>query len=356
MKMKCPDDNILMAYIDGETDEIEAHCQECPACRDKLRQLRREAEAVNTLLVSLQELPQAAAIPENRLAERRWSKVKRNSRWVAAAAALILVLVFTVTPARSLAIQLLGLFRAEHVKIVDLTQTDMKDLQELLNQYDSLEIEQLGTFSREQEGDYCSYESFDAAQAAAPYNLNFPLELDGVPFNRISAYPAEVMHYSPDVIQVNALLAQMGSTTMLPESLEGKTVTFSMGPVFETAYFIDNSPVRLMQAPPPSVSGTAGMEEKVFWEALAGLPFLPTQLQTALEQNPFRATTFLFPRVEGVNDGEMVIINGSEGVFSTLEKSREHLLLWPQGDHWNLMLSSLDKDRMLSLAKQVSNP
>jgi hypothetical protein len=281
--------------------------------------------------------------------------MKRNSRWLTAAAALILVLVFTITPARSLANQFLGLFRAEHVKIVDLTQTDIQDLQQLLTQFDSLQIEQLGSFRREQEGVYCSYESLAAARTAAPFNLTFPPELDGFIFDSILARPAEVMHYSPNVTRVNALLAQMGSTTLLPESLEGKTITFRLGPIFEAHYFAGNDLVQLMQAPPPSVSGAEGVEEEALWEALAGLPLLPSQLQAALEQNPFRATTFLFPRIEGVNEGEMVMINGSKGVFSALEGSSEHILLWPQGDHWNLMLSSLDKDRMLSLAKQVSN-
>jgi len=281
--------------------------------------------------------------------------VYKHTRWLSAAAALILVFVFTLTPARTLAGRFLSIFRAEHVKIVDLSETDFQQLQQMLAQFDSLQVEQLGEFRMENEGIYQRYESVSAAAADTSFNLTLPEVLDSSPAENIYQQPAQVLHYTPDVDQVNHLLAEMGSTKLLPPELDGQTISFHLGPIVQAAYTIDGNYLTLMQAPPPSVSGTEGVETDALWDALAGIPVLPEQVRAVLEQDPLKATTFLFPRIEGINDGELVVINGSEGVFFTFaESSGENFLLWPQGDHWNLMASFLSKDKMLSLAEQVN--
>jgi len=333
--MKCPDKGQLLLFVEKEllpeeNKRIISHLAVCPLCSRAAEEVQNHL-AFTTAKMSLLT-PQGSSL-ELGEQEKVWSKINQQIKAdktgrrrlsimrikkMAAAAAVVMALfmVGSIPGVQTAAANFLQVFRVQKVDTVIFTPGDMASIEQALNQGNgSLNLDSFGKIETLGKDERISLQKSDLA------NLGFTVKIPaGLPESEIN-YSLEkipVVQITPDVKKFNSFLQSLGSTNMLPETLDGRTFSIKMGDTLE----IDCQDFLLYQGKAPQLEVPAGVEVKEVARTLVSLPIWPDNIQRQLEAINDWEHTLVIP---GENS-QKVSINDRDGIL--LSENGNQVLIW----------------------------
>ena len=367
---------MLRAYLDGQFNSglvaaIEQHLEGCPACREELASLRRQAARVQDCL---NRLPESAATANTATAWAAFQKKREDSMenerspwtWLqklslasGGVAVAALVLVLTVAPVRAWAESLLAIFRVQRVTVLEIDPATMKnnglENNELLNQAISRVLSDEVTVTQKPQRPRLIA---DVAMASNDAGFTVRLLPDKTPSSLLLESGAAMqMKLNRDRIQ--SILNEAGrSDLQIPESVDGATVGVRV-PAGVMAFYgncgdvasrltsppaakhapssdqtsvphADATCVRLVELPSPIVSAPQQIDPAQI--AQVALQFLGMSANDAANftQTVDWTSTLVLPVVRGQSKYEQVHVNGDEAAL--LRPANQN-----QSDHFSLM-------------------
>jgi anti-sigma factor RsiW len=349
-----PKNDLLRAYYDHELsprlgDQIREHLARCAACQKRMVELERREQRVRAQMESLRpthhEQPAPARAALQRLARPTYSSYPRKdwnstmktrkSLWSALAVLAVLVLVFTVTPARAWASSFLSLFRVQQVQVVTFDPAAMREARGQMQENrgameaifnDDLEITEQGSLSE--------VATVEEAAAAAGFSPRIPAAFDNP---KLAVQPGMNALFTIDQPKLQALFDTAGIDVALPESVHGKVVTIDVPDAVLASSGcegVDPDDPRsardcdtLVQVPSPVINAPEGLDPAAMGTAMFQFLGLPADEAAALSQRIDWATTLVLPIP---NDPSIqyreVQVDGVTGTL--LEEESGAMLIW----------------------------
>lgn len=298
--------------------------------------------------------------------------MRRHQKWIAAGAvAVLLVGLFAFGPVRSLAAELLQIFRVDQVKVVRFDPAEVQQLANaLLAGGQKVDLSTFGTFSNEPANDSrlvdantvtIDGKSITMPAALGAYRRAGDLQLgQGV---KILA--------TPKVAGINSFLASLGSKSPLPDNLDGKAFTVKVPGVVNATFAKpgDTVTITLRRSLSPSLSVPAGVNVEQVRKALLDIPILPEGIRNTLAGMDIGGGTLLVPDFGVSRSGgsvENVTVNGNQGVLVRLpaqgpegkplptELAGRSVLIWSQNGVWNCLTGDFSANEAITLAASVN--
>jgi hypothetical protein len=381
--MRHPDEGKLRALCDGaldaaEYEDVRQHLTSCAGCAEKVAVLEARTHRVHALLAELDPQTDREAVAP-RLArqrfeaygqERKERHMARNpfSRryrpaWAVAVLAVLVTATLTIPPMRTLAGDLLGLFRVQRIEFTPVNPEALPDEETL--QALAPEIERMfdETLTITVEGEQQS-----VTEAAAREQAGFPIRLPAAAGENARYEWTPPMHIAVrvDVSQLRALFAELGYADIdLPSALDGETVeaefagmlTASYGRCAEDALGEPNC-VALVQMPSPAATVPDGLDINDLGRVYLELLGMPVEEAARLSERIDWTTTLVLPFPHHVNlTHETVQVDGVEGTLihsqSAYRPAPEYLLTWVKGDIIYAIAGQGDSSRALELAASL---
>jgi hypothetical protein len=278
-----------------------------------------------------------------------------------AVAAAVIAGMFSIGPVRSFASQFLQVFRVNQVQVVHFDPADVAELAEALRTYGKgVDIAGFGEVRRAENN---GFERVDAVTVRiAGHDVILPDRLG--PYQEagdLKVMPGEKTSITPRVDGINGFLTDLGSSRLMPQSLDGKTFTIDIPPVASKLYRAGETDVLLFKSVSPEFIVPEGVEVAQVRAALLAVPILPERMRNTLAGiDPF-GSTLLVPDFGQAQNGtvEEVAVNGTKGVFikagggNGVMTPSHGVLVWPQGMVWNALEGDFNISEALDLAKHV---
>lgn len=245
-------DDVLRAYLDHELSaeqivQVEAHTATCAECQERINQVRRRAQLIKSSFEMLspgpQEMPRPSqAFYQKMINSRKETRSIMNTRrplWTALATLIVLVLLFTLTPASAWANSFLSLFRVQKVAVVSFDPTAAQKSQELLNtQNDEIELLFQNNLNVTSEGETQWVNTFSEAADLAKF---MPRLLTGEkPFEnpRFTVKPKMSVEFTLDQPKLQMLIDTLEINIQLPAEVNGQRITMDV-PEMVSVYYGD---------------------------------------------------------------------------------------------------------------------
>ncbi|HEX7363510.1 MAG TPA: hypothetical protein VF283_23710 [Bryobacteraceae bacterium] len=334
--MNCLSEDVLRRYADRELSslEVDEHLSSCERCRERLGELRNRTERVQELLGVLApaggdpdparayaRLASAIASAEPE-PPRRVSFLRRTPVW-SAAAACALILVFTLSPARSWGQRFLSMLRVQKVAVVPVDlQTVTAQLrgsghEKLLAQFISDNV-------------VVTMKPGAPAIASSPQNasamVGFPvttLSALGTP-QRISVTGEGAFQMTLDRSRIQALFDAAGRSDLsVPLSVDGslvavhipKSVHMQYGNCSKTNHAPSANCVNFIQVPSPTVSVPPSLNIAALAEAGLQVAGMDAAQAQAFSQSVDWSSTLVIPVPENAGSYETVPVDGVNGTL-----------------------------------------
>ena len=276
---------------------------------------------------------------------------------------MVVAVTLTVPPVRSLAGELLGLFRVQRIEFTPISEEAWPD--EATVKAMAPEIERMFdealtiTAAGEQQA---------LTEAGARDRTEFPVRLP-VSESEDALYewtPPVHIAYTVDLPQIQALFTELGYQDIdVPKSLDGKTIeadftgmlTASYGACSEDAPVGDGC-VTFAQMPSPSASVPDGLDIDQLGRIYLELLGMPVEEAARLSDRIDWTTTLVLPFPHHVNlTHEMLPVDGVEGTLiqseSPYRPAPEYLLTWIKGDIIYAISGKGDHTKALELANSL---
>ncbi len=366
----CYQEGILQAYMDNELNseqrrEITRHLEQCDKCRYILEELQSNSNFVNLCmnqyLANLPKAPNAltTGLRDNRLRRfKRSLNVMKPYRKFIATAAMVAVLftAFSFPAVRSMAGEFLTVFRMEKVQTITVNPGDIEQLERAFNEgTGNVNIDNFGKVEVTGKHEAVSVTIAQAAEA-----VDFTIKLPpptGYNEPELQKITASTASLTLDVASVNSLLQSLGSTKLLPESLDGQTFTMHMPTAIMANYRSGNDMLTVTQARSPEMKAPSGVDVLAIKDALLNVPALPENLRNQLLAVDDWQHTVLIPNMNGASRD--VMVNGSQGVFVDGNTRHDNsvpmsFLVWQDnGVVYTLSGTNLDEQSALAIAGQM---
>jgi hypothetical protein len=362
MMQKHLTDGELRAGLDAELDaERLGHIEQCPDCLARQRQLQVKRVEAGRLLAFLTPHEQAGPTPQQAWSRfsKRIGQPKETSmtrKWYSfplvrfgAAALVILALVLALPSARTLASELLNLFRVQRVQVVAVDFTGLEQLTgdgALGNRF--TEIISASVDMKQAPGEPVAAASAEEASQLAGFNVRLPA---GMTPSQIYVTGRGAFSLTLDRARAQALLDEAGrGDLVLPASVEGAEISVDIPASVSVAFGTCPRPgaaesgnheqsvterrypncVILAQIPSPSVNAPADLDI----EALAriGLEFTGMRPDEAAEftRTVDWTSTLLVPIPRNGAAHEQVSVDGVTGTLIQRRSAEmpQFALLW----------------------------
>lgn len=264
---------------------------------------------------------------------RRSEWLRKHRRWIAGAAAVCVLGLTLATPAGNQVLaSLQNQFRMEQV-----TAVEEQSLRELFNTIGLTEstMNRYGEFSHSSEGGFESFASLEELQAHVNRKLVIPALFQDKAQQKLSieASPSRKITMKINVEEINTTMRKLGAETLLPQSIDGKPLTLTMGRAVRIAHAPDNSqsPYTFTQQPVPSLTVEEGVPVAEAFEAVLQFPLIPTELKQALMQsNVLDSGSAPLPVVvpEGYNEHQVANI---KMLWKYSPSESRYSAVWTQG-------------------------
>jgi len=237
-----PKDEMLRAFSDREipaaqVELVREHLARCPGCQARLETINRRALGVQRHMDSLTpttaEQPRPAQAAYRRFAgnsrrspnhkEKIKNMFTKRSVWAALTVLTVLALVFTITPARAWASDLLGLFRVQKVQVITFDPALAEDAGNRLNENQEM-VKRIfeDDMQISEHGPRLSVASTTEAAEKAGFTPRVPAGLEDAD---VAVQPGMNAIFTIDQPKLQALIEAVGVDMQLPESVNGKVVT-----------------------------------------------------------------------------------------------------------------------------------
>lgn len=308
----------LRAYIDRElaaekASQVKSHLAGCPDCSQRLEAVSARSNLVRarfdllkpTSSDSRRSLQYAHSHILNYQKEPRISMFNKRTLVGALTVVLVLVVVFTMTPASAWANSFLGLFRVQKVTVISFDPsaiqrskgalTNQQDvIKQILN--DDLKVNEQGKVQ----------EVSSAAEAAQKSGFT-PRQLDQT--GKLYVKPGMNAQLTIDQPRFQALLDAAGVNTQLPKEVNGKVATLDVPAAVVTTYgdcpaVADPTEAKeselgkctvLTQLPSPTVNAPAELNVPKLGQAVFEFLGLPESQAAQLASNIDWASTLVLP-------------------------------------------------------------
>lgn len=259
--------------------------------------------------------------------------------WALAALVLLMGVTLTVPAFRSVAADLLGIFRIERIAF---TPVDVEALP------DEASIEALAPEIERMFGDaldvVAESSPQDVTEAEARTTAGFPVRLPaGEDASGHEWTPPTHIEMTIDLHQLQALFAELGYTDVaLPKELDGSTVEADLSGIL-TSHFgsceeaVDGDCITLVQMKSPEVEIPDGLDVRQLGRIYLELLGTPAGEAAALSEQIDWTSTLVLPFPHHVNlTHEAISVGGVEGTLihseSSYRPAREYLLTWVEND------------------------
>lgn len=270
--------------------------------------------------------------------------------------AAVLFTAFSIPAVRSMAGELLTVFRMEKVQTVNISTEDIKQIERAFNEgAGNVNIDNFGQVEVVGKQEAVPV-TFAQAADAVDFTVKLP-QPDGYEEPQLQKITSSTAHLTLDVANINSLLQAMGSTKLLPESLDGQTFTMHMPTAILANYRSGDDMLTVTQVRSPEMKAPSGVDVLAIKDALLNVPALPDNLRNQLLAINDWQHTILIPNMDGTSRD--VIVNGTQGVFvdgnARPDKSMAmSFLVWQNnGVVYTLSGTNLDEASALAIAGQM---
>ncbi|WP_347491245.1 zf-HC2 domain-containing protein [Desulfoscipio sp. XC116] len=375
----CYEEGILQAYMDCELSseqrrEITRHLGQCAKCRSVLEELKSNNLFVEFCMEQcLADMPDNCTAAKVRLNNDRLSTRLRNiiskrlerslnamkfykKTMATAAMAAILFTAFSFPAVRSMAGEFLTVFRMEKVQTINVSPGEIRQLEKAVSEgAGNVNIENFGKVEVSGKQETIPVTLAQAADAVDfAVKLPQPAGYEGPDLQKVTGSTANL---TLDVANVNSLLQALGSTKLLPESLDGQTFTMHMPTAIVANYRSDSDKLMVIQARSPEMKAPAGVDVLSIRDALLNVPALPENLRSQLLAVDDWQHTILIPNMDGTSKD--VIVNGTQGVFMDGSDQADNsmamsFLIWQKsGVIYTLSGTNLNEESAVAIAGQM---
>jgi hypothetical protein len=275
----------------------------------------------------------------------------------------LVAVTLSVPPVRSLAGDLLGLFRVQRIEFTPVSEEALPDEETLRAVAPEIErmFDETLTITAEGEPQSVTEES---ARERAGFALRLPAS--GQEIARYEWTPPVHIALEVDLPKIRALFAELGYRDIdLPAALDGKTVEADFAGIV-TAYYgacDDDAPAgldctRFVQMPSPSATVPAGLDIDQLGRVYLELLGMPVEEAARLSERIDWTTTLVLPFPHHVNlTHETVSVDGVEGTLihsrSGYRPAPEYLLTWVKDDVIYAVSGQGDSSEALELAASL---
>lgn len=353
--MKHPTDGQLRAWIDSEIDaiareRIETHLDRCTRCARRLEQLQAQSAQASTWL-SHADPPSARPLLSVQAARKQFDtflEKKENTMfktlfakryrpaWAALGLVLALALAFSFAPVRTLAANLLALFRVQKIEFVQVDPANIPDEDTLETALRTLETMMKDKVNLQVNGDLQEVD-LAAARALPDFKTRFPTALSGEP--RVTIRPGIHATMQIDLERVQDMMIELGYGQVdLPQSLDGAEVEIDMGALVTAMYGACGkgatraSCTAFFQMPAPALSAPDELDIDRLGRAYLQLLGLSESEAERFSQRVDWLTTLVVPMPQTSNlSYQDVSVDGGNGTLITSRYGKgdnEYLLTW----------------------------
>jgi hypothetical protein len=262
--------------------------------------------------------------------------------WATALLVMLVAVTLTVPPVRSLAGDLLGLFRVQRIEFTPVSEEDLPDEETL--QAVAPEIERMfdETLTITGEG-----KQQTVTEASARERAEFPVRLPaaGGETPRYEWTPPLHVALEIDLPRIRSLFAELGYRDIdLPGALDGRTVEADFDGMLTASYGAcdeddpaDRDCMTFVQMPSPSATIPNGLDINRLGRVYLELLGMPAEEAALLSERIDWTTTLVLPFPHHVNlTHETVRVDGVEGTLihsqSAYRPTAEYLLTWVKDD------------------------
>ena len=328
--MKCPENDVFQAYIDGELEiglrkNIETHVDQCDKCRSRLAILKENDDFVFGKLQSYRKHFEEQAVPTSAFPIVKEKNRNMNEKGVfqymfkhkkiiaAACATLLITACITVQPVKAAIESALSIFRVENVKGITVSLKDMQEIQTKLSSgQGEINLDQMGNIKLQ--GGERRSSSPEDIKSLPDIAVAFPSVLSNeVP--DITVVEPSTIDFTLKVQNVNQIMKSFGATKLLPDSIDGKTFKADFASQVSINYHVNDKFIRIMETKSPQLTVPEGVNVDEVYNAVVELPILPEHLQSQLKSIKDWKNTIYIPVVE--SEMTEVDINGAKGYLSS---------------------------------------
>ncbi|WP_010245260.1 DUF4367 domain-containing protein [Acetivibrio cellulolyticus] len=368
--MKCPGNDVLQAYIDGELEigvrkNIETHLADCDKCKNLLAVLKENDDFVFAKLQNYRQHFEECNVPcstqhevntKNIIIHNKgvFKHMLKNRKFVAAAcAALVVTVCITVQPVRATLASALSIFRVENVKGINLTLEDIQQIQQKLsNGQGEISLDKMGSIKMQ--GGEKRTSSPEDVKKLSDIAVTFPSVLSGEIPNVNIVEPSSI-DFTLNANNVNQIMKSYGATKLLPDNIDGKTFNIDFASQVTINYRIDNKSIGITQTKAPQITVPEGVNVDEVYNAVVEMPILPNNLQSQLKSIKDWKNTLYIPVVE--SESTEVDINGVKGYVSSNKSDPENLpyswVIWCNNGIIYTVSGRIDSAEILNIARSM---
>lgn len=338
-----------------ERAQVQEHLATCSECAKKDSILRERADRVGSLLSKLEPQPRSmlitVALARSRFEayrqKRKEQQMARNPfspryrpAWAVAALVLLTVITLTVPPVRTLAGNLLGIFRVERIAF---TPVDIEALP------DESTLDVLAPEIERMFGDALAVvtekEPEEVTEATARERATFPIRLPDAPqAARFEWTPPVHVAVEIDLARIQALFTELGYEDIeLPRELDGTTLEADFSGMLTTYHGTCGEEssgqecITLVQMASPTVSAPEGLDAEQLGRIYLELLGTPRDEAMQLSKQIDWTTTLVLPFPHHVNlTHETLPLDGTQATLlhsaSGYRPAPEYLLTWVKND------------------------
>ncbi len=379
--MKCADVGLWRAYLDrqlppAQIEDLAVHLTDCPSCLATLGEVRQNASTARDALWSLAPndtalSSDAAALARIRsglapvpsdgvlgrvregLASFAARRLATASVAVLAVLAVMVLAVVVVPPVRTLADDVLQVFRVKKFTTVSVDREAAQVAMRMLPSPD-----EVGTVSLDSQPQMREVSASEAATI-----LGFPLRVPSAipgsvePQPKLGASEGTTATFTVDAAKLRTYLGRLGEgDTAFVDALNGMTVTFQI-PAVAVLFYAEQGAASgaepglvVVQAESPAVEVPAGVDAEGLRERFLNLRGIPPQMLTQLRSLQNWSETAVLPLPEGATSRD-VMVDGVEGVL--LADGTMTGVLWQKNGFIYLVAGTLSADEVLQVANSL---
>jgi hypothetical protein len=377
------DEGTLRAFCDGALDavkdeQVQQHLASCSRCARRAAVIQHRRHRVHTLLAELEPQTKVTAASP-RLARQRFEAYRQERKerrmahnpfsrryrpvWATALLVMLVAVTLTVPPVRSLAGDLLALFRVQRIEFTPVSEEDLPDEETLQAMAPEIErmFDQTLTITREGEPQRVT-EASAREQAAFPVRLPAAAEEDA----SYEWTPPVNIAFEIDLARIRGLFAELGYQDIdLPRALDGKTVEADFDGLLTVSYGAcdQDSPAEqccmsFVQMPSPRATVPSSLDIDQLGRVYLELLGMPLEEAARLSERIDWTTTLVLPFPHHVNlTHETLQVDGVEGTLihsqSAYRPTAEYLLTWVKGDIIYAISGTGDYAEALELASSL---
>jgi hypothetical protein len=298
-------------------------------------------------LIQVKQRIAAQALVRTGMGTRRIEMKSNRRSWIAGLAAVLgLAVLLSIPSVRAAASEVLGLFRVQKFAPISISPEQIAVLEQL-----SESGLQPGEFVMVQEpGEPQAVSSLE--EAAAITNVNARTLMFGPGEPSVYVMNASSGYLTVDLEGARAIMGATGADPMLlPDSLDGARIDFSMSPSVQQVW-VDGTV--LVQGPSPVVTYPPGVDPTAMGEALLQVLGLDAASAAQVAQSIDWTSTLLLPVPSQFATYTEVAVDGVTGVALTpIDGSSDGGIIWQKDGTIYMLNGSQGMEGLLALADSL---